>query len=170
MHQCSHIVPQSFWSYFSHNTCSYESFGHASLLYTIIPSHCIQVDIERLFIQSSCQLHNFWGSKIDEMVINSSIKLISVKVAIPIPNILPVPVVNIWLIFDLQKHVSLTLFTFLKIFIGLKKWEFIACWNRQFEHTVGLKHQAPTLEGKKLELLYRNQASWQYDCMLSFTL
>ena len=49
---------------------------------------------------------NFWGPKIDIKVINSSTKcLISVKIAILTPHIIPPPLVNIWLIFDLQKYV-----------------------------------------------------------------
>ena len=50
---------------------------------------------------------NFWGPKIDKKVINSSTKcLISVKIAILTPHIIPPPLVNIWLIFDLQKYVK----------------------------------------------------------------
>ena len=50
---------------------------------------------------------NFWGPKIDKTVINSSTKcLISVKIAILTPHIIPPPLVNIWLIFDLQKYVK----------------------------------------------------------------
>ena len=50
---------------------------------------------------------NFWGPKKDEKVINSSTKcLISVKIAIMTPHIIPLPLVNVWLIFDLQKYVN----------------------------------------------------------------
>ena len=50
---------------------------------------------------------NFWGPKKDKKVINSSTKcLISVKIAIMTPHIIPLPLVNVWLIFDLQKYVS----------------------------------------------------------------
>ena len=48
---------------------------------------------------------NFWGPKKDKKVINSSTKcLISVKIAILTPHIIPPPLVNVWLIFDLQKY------------------------------------------------------------------
>ena len=50
---------------------------------------------------------NFWGPKKDTKVINSSTKcLISVKIAIVTPHIIPLPLVNVWLIFDLQKYVN----------------------------------------------------------------
>ena len=50
---------------------------------------------------------NFWGPKKYKKVINSSTKcLISVKIAIMTPYIIPLPLVNVWLIFDLQKYVN----------------------------------------------------------------
>ena len=50
---------------------------------------------------------NFWGPKKDKKVINSSTKcLISVKIAVMTPHIIPLPLVNVWLIFDLQKYVN----------------------------------------------------------------
>ena len=50
---------------------------------------------------------NFWGPKKYKKVINSSTKcLISVKIAIMTPHIIPLPLVNVWLIFDLQKYVN----------------------------------------------------------------
>ena len=50
---------------------------------------------------------NFWGSKKYKKVINSSTKcLISVKISIMTPHIIPLPLVNVWLIFDLQKYVN----------------------------------------------------------------
>ena len=43
----------------------------------------------------------------EHSLINSSTKyLISVKIAILTPNIIPLPLVNVWLIFDLQKYVN----------------------------------------------------------------
>ena len=56
---------------------------------------------------------NFWGPKKDKKVINSSTKcLISVKIPIMTPHIIPLPLVNVWLIFDLQKYVNwLTVFS-----------------------------------------------------------
>ena len=48
---------------------------------------------------------NFWGPKKYKKVINSSTKcLISVKIAIMTPHI--IPLVNVWLIFDLHKYVN----------------------------------------------------------------
>ena len=50
---------------------------------------------------------NFWGPKKDKKVINSYTKcLISVKIATLTPHIIPLPLVNIWLILDLQKYVN----------------------------------------------------------------
>ena len=50
---------------------------------------------------------NFWGPKKDKKVINSSTKcLISVKISVMTPHIIPLPLVNVWLIFDLQKYVN----------------------------------------------------------------
>ena len=50
---------------------------------------------------------NFWGPKKYKKVINSSTKcLISIKIAIMTPHIIPLPLVNVWLIFDLQKYVN----------------------------------------------------------------
>ena len=58
---------------------------------------------------------NFWGPKKDKKVINSSTKcLISVKIAVMTPHIIPLPLVNVWLIFDLQKYVN-WLCVFLKV-------------------------------------------------------
>ena len=58
---------------------------------------------------------NFWGPKKDKKVINSSTKcLISVKIAIMTPHIIPLPLVSVWLIFDLQKYVN-WLCVFLKV-------------------------------------------------------
>ena len=52
-------------------------------------------------------MHNFWRPKIDKKMINSSTKcLISLKIAILTPHIIPRPLVNVWLIFDLQKYVN----------------------------------------------------------------
>ena len=71
---------------------------------TLIPSHWIEVDIERLLFSLAIKMANFWGPKIDKKVINSSTKcLISMKIAILTPHIIPLLLVNIWLIFDLQK-------------------------------------------------------------------
>ena len=50
---------------------------------------------------------HFWGPKKDKKVINPSTKcLISVKIAILTPHIIAPPLVNVGLIFDLQKYVN----------------------------------------------------------------
>ena len=74
---------------------SCESFGHASLhTNSLIPSQCIQDDIETWF-SLAVKWHKFWGPKIDKKVINSSNKcLISVKIAILAPHIIPQPTPN----------------------------------------------------------------------------
>ena len=52
------------------------------------------------------KLHNFLGPKIDKKVISSSTKcLISGKIAI-LTHIIPPLLVNVWLIFDLQKYIN----------------------------------------------------------------
>ena len=99
----------------------------------LIPSHCIQVDIERLLFSLAVKLHNFWGplnrQKGDQFFYQMSD--FCENCAILTPHILPPLLVNVWLIFDLQKHVN---FVYIfKDFYGFEKWEFIA---RQFEHAV----------------------------------
>ena len=67
----------------------------------------LEVDIERLLFSLAVKMPNFWGPKKDKKVINSPTKcLISVKIAILTPHIIPLPLVNVWLISDLQKYVS----------------------------------------------------------------
>ena len=71
------------------------------------PYHWIEVDIERLLFSLAVKMPHFWSPKIDKQVINSSTKcLISVKIAILTPHIITLPLVNVWLIFDLQKYVN----------------------------------------------------------------
>ena len=58
-------------------------------------------DIERLYFSLAVKMPNFWGPKIDKKVIDSSTQcLISVKIAILTPHIIPHPVgkclVDIW--------------------------------------------------------------------------
>ena len=51
------------------------------------------------------KISNFWGPKIDKNAIRSSNKsLISAKIKILIPGIIPALLGNVWLIFNLQKH------------------------------------------------------------------
>ena len=45
--------------------------GLGMLHYTLIPSHCIQVDIERLLFSLAVKWHRFRGPKIDNKVIKS---------------------------------------------------------------------------------------------------
>ena len=81
------------------------------------------------------KLHNFWSPKIDKKVINSSTKcLISVIIAILTPHVIPQLLVNVWLIFDLQKHAcKLTLFTFLSVWkMGVYCMLKQAVWPRNF--------------------------------------
>ena len=65
--QCSHVVPQT-----AVLTIAVKVLG--MLHYTLIPSHCIEVDIERLLFSLAVKLDNFWGPNIDKKVINSSNK------------------------------------------------------------------------------------------------
>ena len=54
MHQCSYVIPQTIVL-----TIAVKVLG----MLHYIPSHCIQVDIERPFIQSSCQIEQLLRSK-----------------------------------------------------------------------------------------------------------
>ena len=118
----------TFKSYYSHNSC--ESFGH-TLLHTY-PLLLHSGWYWETFIQSSCQLLNFWGPNyIDKKMVNSSTKcLISVKIAILTSHIIPL-LVNVWLIFGLLKHKTDFVYIFKDIY-RFEKWEFIAYSNRQF--------------------------------------
>ena len=63
--------------------------------------------IKKLILRDFVKMPNFWGPKKDKNVINSSTKcLISVKIVILTPHIIPLPLVNVWLIFDLQIYVK----------------------------------------------------------------
>ena len=123
MHRCSHVVLF---------TIAVKVLD--MLHYTLIPSHFIQVDIERLLFSPAVKWHNFWCPKIDKMVINSCTKcLISVKIAILTPHIIPLPLVTVWLYIRFEETCKLTLFTwyiFKDFFISLKSS------NMQFEHAV----------------------------------
>ena len=97
----------------------------------------LEVDIERLWFSLAVKMPNFWGPKKDKKVINSSTKcLISVKIAIMTRHIIPLPLVNVWLIFDLQKYVQLTLVYFRKSIRAFKKhrsfvWSTASCRSIQ---------------------------------------
>ena len=73
---------------------------------TLIPLNELKLILRDFYCSLAVKMPNFWGPKIDKSkkkVINSSTKcLISVKIAILTPNIIPPPLVNSWLIFDLQ--------------------------------------------------------------------
>ena len=93
------------------------------LHYTLIPSHCIQVDIERLLFSLAVKLHNFWGLKIDiklKMIDTSTKCLISVKSCNPYSSYDITAVgkclADIWF----AETLNWLSFTFLKIFICLK--------------------------------------------------
>ena len=71
----------------------------------MIPSHWIEVDIERLLFSLAVKMPHFWSPEM--RVINSPTKcLISVKIAILTPHIISPTLVNVWLILDLQKYVN----------------------------------------------------------------
>ena len=96
-------ITEFFKSCCSYNSC--EGFRHASTHKS--PLIELEVGIERLLFSLAVKIPNFWGPKKDKKVINSSTKcLISVKIAILTPHIIPPPLVNAWLIFDLQKYVN----------------------------------------------------------------
>ena len=61
MHQCSHVIPQIFKSYCSHNSC--ESFGHAHYTLIINPLSLHSSWYWETFVQSSCQIAQFLRSK-----------------------------------------------------------------------------------------------------------
>ena len=124
LHHCSHALPQTvipiqltllaciITHMFHHRVFQKLLFSQQlwwlwACFNILIPSHWIEVDIERLLLSLAVKMANFWGLKIHKKVINSSTKcLISVKIAILTPHILPPPLVNIWLMFDLQKYVK----------------------------------------------------------------
>ena len=78
MHQCSHVVPQTFKSYCNSQYGSSENFWLASL-HTSPLSWLIafKLILRDFFFKCSraVKLHNFWGPKIDKEVINSSTKM-----------------------------------------------------------------------------------------------
>ena len=121
----------------------------------LIPSYCIQVDIERLLLKSYCQIASFLRSKKDKEVINSSTKcLISVKIANFTLHIIPLLLENVRLISDLQKHQLKHvnwLWLHLYRFYLFEKWDiFTAYPNRQFDHAVlYVLNIKPTLEIEK---------------------
>ena len=133
------------------------------LLYKLIPSqsHSIQVDIERLLFSLAVKLHNFWGPKIDKKVINSSTKcLISVKIVILTPHIIPPPTGGECLV-DIQiaETCKLTCLHF-EDFYRLDKWEFIACSNRQF-YVCSVVLYMPYFRGNWLiETHYLSEGHW----------
>ena len=73
---------------------------------TILPE-CLLAHTLNYLLCLLTLLHLVLLSQKDKKVINSSTKcLISVKIAILTPHIIPPPLVNVWLIFDLQKYVN----------------------------------------------------------------
>ena len=116
---------------------------------------------------------NFWGPKKYKKVINSSTKcLISVKIAIMTPHIIPLPMVNVWLIFDLQKYVN-WLCVFSKVNPFFQKAQ-VFCMDLQPAtdpyNVVCSVMSSPTIMGGLLHFLYlklRNmsyfQNPWRYE-------
>ena len=139
-----HSIREFFKSCCSHNSC--EGFGHASTDNTLVPSHWIEVDIDRLLFSLAVKMPNFgdYGPETVKKVINSSTKcLISVKIAILTPHIIPPPLVNVWLILDLAfaeicqsivhafiEHTSFVwIYSQLHIHTTLYVWPPYACWH-----------------------------------------
>ena len=127
MHHYLHVLPTDYnpysanlagharpFSEFFKSCCSHNSCEGLGMLQHTNPFLIeLEVDIERLWFSLAVKMPNFWGPKKDKKVINSSTKcLISVKIAIMTRHIIPLPLVNVWLIFDLQKYVQLTLCIF----------------------------------------------------------
>ena len=111
MHHRSHVPSQSF-SKAVVLTIAVKILG---MLQHTYPSHWITSWYWETLFSLAVKIPNFWGPKKDKKVINSSTKcLISVKIAIMTPHIIPLPLVNVWLIFDLQKYVN-WLCVFLKV-------------------------------------------------------
>ena len=108
------------------------------LHYTLIPSHCIQVDIERLLFSSAVKLHNFWGPKTDKTVINSSTKMSDFcENCNPHSTYHTTAIGECLVVIEFAETCKLTEFAYIfKDFYRFEKWEFIACSNRQFEHAV----------------------------------
>ena len=115
MHHYSHVLPTDYNPYsanlvgrawpiteFFKSCCSYNSCeGLGMLQHTKSPLIELLVGIERLSFSLAVKMLNFWGPKKDKKVINSSTKcLISVKIAILTPHIIPPAVgkclVDIW--------------------------------------------------------------------------
>ena len=104
LHHRSHVPSQSF-SKAVVLTIAVKDLG--MLQHTNPLFHWIEVYTERLLFSLAVKMPNFWGPKIDKKVINSSTKcLISVKIAVFTPHIISPPLVNVWLIFNKQKHVN----------------------------------------------------------------
>ena len=93
--------------YHTFNNC--ERFGHASLHTN--PSRCIQVDIKRLLFSLAFKWHKFWGPKIraknkqkgDQFLYQMSDFCENCN---PHSSCHTTAIGNVWLIFDLQKHVN----------------------------------------------------------------
>ena len=126
MHHFSHILPQTIISIqltllgmHHYSRTQSQRFSKALVLTTTVKvfgmlQHTNPLSLNwswywEIFISSSCQNTQFWGPKIDKKVIKSSTKcLISVKIAILNPLITSPLLVNVWLIFHLQKYVKLS--------------------------------------------------------------
>ena len=121
--------------YCSHNSC--ESFGHASL-------HTYPLSLHsswhwETFIQSSCQIVQFFRfinrQKGDQFFYQLSDFCENCNPHSSY-HTLPPPLVNVWLIFDLEKHETDFVYMFKDFSSIWKNHEFIAYSNWQFEHAV----------------------------------
>ena len=152
MHQCSHdVVPQTFKSKIvTHNSC--ESFWTCFIIIHINLLSLHSNWYWEIFLQSSCQIVQslrsknrqkgdqfFCKKKTKQNKTNKTTKcLISVKFKKLQPSLLVIksyhrrcPLVNVWLIFDLQKHVNWLCL----LFKDLYRFE-NGVSVRQFEHAI----------------------------------
>ena len=88
--------------YCSHNSC--ESFGHVSLHTNPLSLHSSWY--WETFIQSSCQIVQFLRFKNRQKGDQFFYQMPYFCENCNPPHIIPLQLVNVWLIFDLQKHVT----------------------------------------------------------------
>ena len=129
MHQCSHVVPQAI-------TIAVKVLR--MLHYSLIPSQCIQVDIERLLLSLAIKLHNFWGPKINVKGDQFFYQMPDFCENCHPHSFIPLLLVNVWLITNLQKHGNwLCSHQALKMFYQFEKWEFNAGFFFILRETAG---------------------------------
>ena len=99
------------------------------LHYTLIPSHCILVDIERLWSCLAVKLHNFWGPKIVQKGAQSFYQWLFLwKLQ---PSLLISYYHHWWMFgcFLICRNIQIDFVYINKDFYWFEKWEFIACFN-----------------------------------------